>query len=68
MANASLKDDRLPNLEAISEYTGDPVRRLRHLIDRHHFPAWKVGGRWESRKSRCDAYYAGPDSANGASK
>jgi hypothetical protein len=64
-----LADDLLPDLNAVSEYTGQPVRRLRHLIDKHGFPAKRVGAKIESRKSWIDAYYAEPDKpANGASK
>jgi hypothetical protein len=63
-----LKDDLLRSLPEISEYTGEPVRRLRHLIDHHGFPAKKAGGKIQSRKSWVDAYYAEPDKpANGAS-
>ncbi|MGH6897294.1 MAG: hypothetical protein ACREJ5_12235 [Geminicoccaceae bacterium] len=56
-----LKDDLLPTIDAISTYTGEPVRRLRHVISRHGFPAKKVGGKIQSRKSWIDAYYAEPD-------
>jgi hypothetical protein len=62
----TLKDDRLPNITAISEYlcgqaTPSTIRRIRHLIAAHGFPHKKVGGKIESRKSWIDAYYAEPD-------
>jgi hypothetical protein len=56
-----LADDLLLSLDAIAVYTGEPVRRLRHLIAAHGFPHKKVGGRIESRKSWIDRYYAEPD-------
>ena len=58
---SALKDDLLPSLPAISEYTGQSVRRLRHLIAVHDFPHKKVGGKIESRKSWIDQYYGKPD-------
>ena len=70
---SSLKDDVLPNLPAIAEYvygraTPSTVRRLRHLIDHHHFPIKRVGAKIEGRRSWCDSYYSAPDAANGASQ
>ena len=56
-----LKNDRLPSVEAIAEYTGDSPRRVRHLIDHWNFPHKKIGGKIESRKSWIDKYYAEPD-------
>jgi hypothetical protein len=70
MANneRSLADDRLPSIEAIAEYVegeANPttVRRIRHLIAHHGFPAMMRGGRWQSRKSWADRYYEEPDQA-----
>jgi hypothetical protein len=60
-ASHRLADDLLPTITAISEYTGEPVRRLRHIIAVHGFPAKKVGGKIQSRKSWIDKYYAEPD-------
>lgn len=70
MTTPTLTDDLLANINAIAEYVyGEAnkktVRRLRHLIDKHGFPAKQVGAKWEGRKSWCDAFYAEPDSANG---
>jgi len=64
-----LREDLLPTIEAIAEYTGHTRRRVRHLIDHHGFPSKKDGGKVTSRKSWVDAYYAEPDAPkNGASK
>jgi len=57
----TLREDLLPTINAIAEYTGEPVRRLRHLIAVHQFPVKKVGGKIQSRRSWIDAYYAEPD-------
>lgn len=65
----TLKDDLLPSLRAISEYTGEPERRLRHLIDRHGFPAKRVGAKIQSRRSWINEFYSRPDEPkNGAAK
>jgi hypothetical protein len=65
----NLKDDLLLSLRAISEYTGEPERRLRHLIDHHGFPAKHAGAKIQSKKSWIDAWYAEPDAPrNGARK
>ena len=62
----ALNEDLLPDLRAIANYvygeaTPSTVRRLRHLIATAGFPAKKVGGKIESRKSWVDGYYAEPD-------
>lgn len=67
-----LRDDLLPTIDAIAEYVyGEAnkitVRRIRHLIDRHGFPAKKAGGKLSSKKSWIEAHYAEPDAPrNGA--
>jgi hypothetical protein len=58
-----LAADRLPSIQAIANYTGDNVRRVRHLIQHGVIPAKKIGGRIESRRSWIDAVYAQPDAA-----
>jgi hypothetical protein len=68
--NRGLAQDILPSINSICEYvygesSPSKVRRLRHMIDAHGFPAKKVAGRIESRRSWIDAYYATPDSADG---
>ena len=63
-----LKDDLLRSLHEISDFTGEPERRVRHLIDHHGFPAMKAGGKIQSRKSWIEGYYAQPAPKNGAAK
>jgi hypothetical protein len=63
---SSLHEDILPSINAIAEYVygeanKSTVRRLRHLIDRHHFPIKRVGSRIEGRRSWCESYYSQPD-------
>jgi len=70
---STLADDILPDVSAMAEYTygsATPtnVRRIRHLIAEHNFPAKKIGCTWESKKSWINALYAEPDSRNGGSK
>jgi len=60
---SALRDDLLPSLRAMSEYTGEPERRLRHLIARYKFPCKRVGNKIQSRRSWIDRYYAEPDGA-----
>lgn len=57
----TLRDDLLPDLRAICDFTGLPERRLRHLIAAHGFPVRKIGGRLISRKSWIERYYSAPD-------
>ena len=64
-----LKDDLLPTIAAIADFTGHSERRVRHLIDHHGFPAKKDGGKWTSRKSWIEHHYGAPDAPrNGARK
>jgi hypothetical protein len=56
-----LARDLLPSIEAIASYTGEAPRRIRHLIATFNFPAKKVGGKIQSRKSWVDQFYAEPD-------
>jgi hypothetical protein len=63
---SSLHEDILPSINAIADYVygeanKSTVRRLRHLIDHHHFPIKRVGSRIEGRRSWCDSYYSQPD-------
>ena len=48
----TLADDLLDGAEAISEFTGWPVRRVFYLLEKRLLPARKVGNRWISLKSR----------------
>jgi hypothetical protein len=57
---SALKADVLgPGVAKIAEYTPDNERRVRHLINKHNFPHFTVGGLIYSRKSWLDRYYSG---------
>jgi hypothetical protein len=61
-----LSDDLLPHINAIAEFvygeaTPTTVRRVRHLIDHHGFPAIKDGGKITSKKSWIEKRYEQPD-------
>jgi hypothetical protein len=58
---SALRSDLLRSLDEISEYTGEPTRRIRYLISRYNFPCKRVGNKIQSRKSWVDRYYAEPD-------
>jgi hypothetical protein len=47
-----------PGVEKIADCTPDNARRLRHLIARHNFPAFQIGGRWYARRSDVNQYYS----------
>jgi hypothetical protein len=55
---SSLAQDLLRGVEEIAAYTGETVRRQRHLIAHHNFPHMKAGGIIVSRRSWCDEYYS----------
>lgn len=46
-----LADDLLSSVKAIAEFRGEPVRRTYHLLETGQIPGFKLGGRWNSRKS-----------------
>jgi hypothetical protein len=52
----SLADDLLDGAEAISEFTGWPVRRVFYLLEKRLIPARKVGNRWTGLRSRIRRY------------
>lgn len=61
-AKSPLADDLLPNIQAIAEHAfGEAnkttIRRVRHLIAQHGFPAKKVGGRYQASRAVIDAWY-----------
>ena len=61
-----LAADLLPDVPSIAqeiygEANASTVRRVRHLIQCHGLPVKKIGGRWESRRSWLQAYYAQAD-------
>lgn len=44
-------DDLLTGIGQIAAYRGESERRTYHLIKKGVLPAYKFGGKWESRKS-----------------
>lgn len=54
-----LASELLAGVDAIATYCGQPVRRIRHLIRQHDFPAVKKGGLLYSRRSWIDRYFGG---------
>jgi hypothetical protein len=46
-----LAEDLLSGVKAIAEYRGEPERRTYHLLETGQIPGYKLGGRWNSRKS-----------------
>jgi hypothetical protein len=68
LRQSNLSADILPSVESIAAYlygeaNKSTVRRIRHLIATAGFPAKKVGGKIEGRRSWCDSYYSTPDNA-----
>ena len=61
-----LASDLLNGAAAIAKYTGEPVRRIRHLIRQHNFPCFKRGQRIYSRKSWADRYFSREATNGGA--
>jgi hypothetical protein len=56
-----LSDDLLTGANQIADYCGIPVRRIRHLADRHGLPVFRRGHLLHARKSRLDLYFAGDE-------
>lgn len=54
----NLADDLLEGAEAISAYTGEPVRRVYYLAESKRAPIFKRGRRLYGRKSQLDKYYS----------
>jgi hypothetical protein len=44
-------DDVLRGAPAISKYRNEPERRTNYLLEKRIIPAYKIGDRWEMRKS-----------------
>jgi len=61
-----LADDVLSGVAAISEFTGDPVRRTYHLLETGQLPAFKLGGRWIARKSSILKHFEKLEEGQGA--
>lgn len=59
-----LASDLLRGARAISEFTGDPLRRVTYLLETGRLPAGKHGAIWVASKRRLREYYdrltAGP--------
>ncbi len=51
-------DDLLDGADAIGAFINANRRRVYHLCENQLIPATKIGGRWQSRKSTIEAYYA----------
>ena len=47
-----LADDLCRGAEAIAAFTGEPVRRVRYMLEMGDLPAFKLRGRWYLRKSK----------------
>ena len=47
----SLKDDLLDSVDAIAEYMNKSPRQTYYLLERGLLPAFKLGGKWQARKS-----------------
>ncbi|MBU0515575.1 MAG: helix-turn-helix domain-containing protein [Proteobacteria bacterium] len=52
------RESFLHGLEEIQTYTGLGPNKLRSLIARGQFPAWKEGRTWLSTKQACDDWAA----------
>lgn len=46
-----LKNDRLKGAKAIADFMGEDPRRIFYLLEQRLIPAFKLGGRWNARKS-----------------
>jgi excisionase family DNA binding protein len=55
----ALRDDLLTGVAEIAEYTGQPKRRILHLIEAHGLPVFRRGRVIHARKHQVDAYFGG---------
>jgi hypothetical protein len=46
-----LSDDLMIGVEAIAEFTGQPERRVFHMLASGQLPGFKLGSKWAARKS-----------------
>lgn len=46
-----LKDDLLRGAKAIADFTGEDQRRIFYMLEKGQIPGFKLGGRWNARKS-----------------
>jgi hypothetical protein len=58
-SQSPLAQDLLRGVAEIATYTGEPQRRVRHLIRAHDFPHFKRGAIIYSRRSWADRWYSG---------
>ena len=56
--HADLKDDLLPGVAAIAEFTGEKRRRTQYLVDTNQIPTFKIGARIYGRKSELRQVYS----------
>ena len=55
----TLRDDLLTGVAEIADYTGQPKRRILHLIEAHGLPVFRRGRVIHARKHQVDAYFGG---------
>jgi hypothetical protein len=53
-----MTDDLLRGAAAIARYIQRTESQTIYLCAKGTIPAWKAGGRWESRKSTIERFYA----------
>jgi excisionase family DNA binding protein len=56
---STLRDDLLTGVAEIADYTGQPKRRVLHLIEAHGLPVFRRGRVIHARKHQVDAYFGG---------
>jgi hypothetical protein len=56
MPDTSMADDTLEGAGPIAEYIGKPPRRTQYLLETGRLPAFKLGGKWNMRKSTYRRY------------
>ncbi len=53
-----LKEDLLPGVKRIAEYTGETERAIYHMSEKGVIPTFKVGGKIYARKSELDQRFS----------
>ena len=56
MSDTSMADDTLEGAVPIAKFIGKPVRRTQYLLETKRLPAFKLGGKWQMRKSTYRKY------------
>lgn len=56
MTDNEIADDLLKGAAEIAAFTGFAKRRVNYLLETKRLPAFKVGGRWQMRKSTFRRY------------